>query len=150
MLQYSHNIDGELFDIGKRVSDILNQKIVDFGWWEIRNKWMAFKLADGDSDGVLYDSHKDAVRHCHNNEKLYAFICFRNLGQGARPKDTAIFIKMNRDVHAAGYRLPDPDDVNGGPTLAVSTRWNDFYRGQLSQLTQRMREKHFWLPGGMN
>lgn len=150
MIPYSQNIDGSLFDSGKRISDTLNQKIADNGWWDIRSKWMAFSLADGSSDNVMYDNKRDAVRHQKNNEYHFAFISFRNLGQGARPKDCAVFLKFNRDAYQAGYRLPDPDSVGGGPTPLVSTRWNDFYRGRLSRLTQITKNKHFWVPGGSN
>lgn len=133
MIPYSQNIDGDLYDAGKRASDIINELIAHNGWWEIRNKWLAFSLKDGSGDKILYDNKQDAVRHQGNNHDKYAYICFRNLAQGASPRDCAVFLKFNRDVYRAGYRLPDPADVKGGPTPAMSTRWNDFYRGRLSR-----------------
>lgn len=147
MIPYSSNIDSDLWDAGQRISDAINQKIADHGWWDIRNKFMAFALADGHTDGVLYDTKRDAVRHQKNNEKQYVFVTFRSLGGGARPKDCAILVKFNRDLYKAGYRMPDPDDVNGGPTPIMTARWNDFYNGRLSR--PMPRESALWLPKGI-
>lgn len=130
LLSYNDNIPGELFDAGRRASDTLNTTIAHHGWWTIRDKWMAFTLADGSSDGVLYDNKRDAVRH-QADEMKCAYVCFRSLGQGARWKDMAIFLKFNRDLYAKGYRMPDPDAVNGGPQPLMTTRWNDFYSGKM-------------------
>lgn len=148
MIPYSQNIDGDLFEIGQRISDVINQTIADHGWWDIRHKFMAFALADGKSDGVLYDTKKDAVRHQHNNEKNFVFIAFRQLAGGARPRDCAIMVKFNRDLYARGYRMPDPDAVNGGPTPIMTTRWHDFYNGRL--MRPMPQQTSLWLPRGMN
>lgn len=130
MLPYSATLPAELFEAGRRAADTLNATIAEHGWWSIRNCWMAFKLADGTSDGILYDTKRDAVRH-QSNERMCCYVCFRSLAQGARWKDTAVFIKFNRDLYDKGYRMPDPDAVGGGPQPALTTRWNDYYRGQM-------------------
>jgi hypothetical protein len=130
VLTYEGNIPVELFEAGQRAADILNETITHHGFWDIRNSWMAFKLSDGSSDKQLYDTKQDAVRH-QGNEFLCCYVCFRNLAQGARWKDMAIYIKFNRDLYGKGYRMPDPDSVTGGPQPVVTTRWNDFYRNKL-------------------
>jgi hypothetical protein len=143
MIPYSQNIAADLYAAGQRMSDVINETLAHSGWWTIKDKFMAFKLSDGSTDKILYDNKRDAVCH-QRDEKLYAYVCFRQLGNGAKPKDCAIIIKFHRDVYKAGYRLPDPDDVRGGPSPVMTTRWNDFYNGRVS----RMPQTSLWSPNG--
>lgn len=95
--------------------------------FELRNKWMAFRLRDGSGDGVIYDSKQDAVRH-QLDERLCAYLCFRNCLGGTTQQECEVFLKFNRDLYDAGGRMPDPDDITGGPDPFLSTYGNDVYR----------------------
>lgn len=89
--------------------------------WETRiNSYLAIKLADGSTDGVLYATKRDAVRHCHGNEQWFAFFSFRDAPGGfASPRDAAVFLAYHRMVYDQGGRLPDPDDRRGGPDMIM-------------------------------
>lgn len=41
-----------------------------------------------------------------------------------------LFLKFNRDAYDAGFRLPDPDEVNGGRQVLMTTKLRDYYRSQ--------------------
>jgi hypothetical protein len=56
-------------------------------------KWIAVALADGTSDGVLYDTKRDAVRHQHHNEQFYAFVCIGP--HDMAPCDAEEFLELN-------------------------------------------------------
>lgn len=127
---YSSNLSQHLLDCGKRASDIVNTYIAGMPWDEIKDKFIAIRLADGGSDGVIYDTKQDAVKHQYH-EMQCAYVCFRNLMSGANPRDMAIFIKFNRDAYLRGFRLADPDDKTGGKEVLMTTGQRDFYRGRL-------------------
>lgn len=133
LIPYSKNISVELFDAGRRGADAINEHIRMQGWWEIRHRWIAIRLADGTSDGVLYDTKRDAVRH-QSNEFLCAYLCYKGLAQGAKDKDCAILIKFHRDMYKAGFRMPDRDDRFGGPDAVMSTQRHDWYKNTLGRL----------------
>lgn len=119
------NIDPDLIDAGKRASDCVNMHRTFGDWDEIQTKWLAFKLEDGSSDGVLYDSKKDAVKH-QFHEQLCAYVCFKNLVAGSTPDEMTIFLQFTRNAYKAGFRLPDPDDQFGGRTVAPTAGQVDF------------------------
>lgn len=109
--KHGHTICPEciyITDAAKRMSDTLNLHMVGQGWWNIRNKWMAFSLGAGTGDGVLYDSREDAIFH-QLDERFYAFICFRKLAQGAKPLDCQIFLEINQQAYDSGMRLHEPN-----------------------------------------
>lgn len=101
-------------DAAKRCADIVNGYISFVPWDELKHKFIAIRLSDGGSDGTLYDSKRDAVRH-QSDEKLCAYIAFRNLAGGMNPIEAERYLKWNRDAYDAGMRLPDPDHQSGGP-----------------------------------
>jgi hypothetical protein len=104
-------------DAARRMSDQINARLVFTPHWEIHNCYMAFKLADGDTDGVLYESKQDAIRHCPD-ERWYAFFCFRSAMGGVNPKDCQIFLDVHRHAYSVpGGHLSDPD---GRPDLIIS------------------------------
>jgi len=107
-------------DAAKRMSDAINARLTFMSLDELRNGWMAFALADGSSDGTVYPSKNEAIRH-QSNEFLYAYFCFRNVLGGANPKDCQIYLNMNRHAYDQGMRLQDPDS----PDLIVSTSLYD-------------------------
>ena len=116
-------------DAAKRASDIVNSYLSFIPWDELRFKWLAIRLSDGGYDGNLYDSKRDAVRH-QLDEFLCAYVCYRNLQAGAKPKDMELFLQFNRDAYDAGFRLPDPDDQFGGRQVLMTSALRDYYRNQ--------------------
>lgn len=115
-------------DAAKRASDAINAYRTFIPWDELKNKWIAIKLADGSHDGTLYDSKQAAVKH-QLDEFLCAYICFRNLQAGSSPREMELFLRFNRDAYDAGFRLPDPDSRTGGPEVLMTTQMRDYYRG---------------------
>ena len=121
-------------DDARRASDIINSYLSFVPFDELKNKWLAIRLSDGGYDGNLYDSKRDAVQH-QLDEFLCAYICFRNLRGGSSPREMEIFLRFNRDAYDAGFRLPDPDAVSGGPDVLMTTGQHDYYRGQIQAET---------------
>lgn len=103
------------------MADAINMYRLNMPWEFVKDKWMAFKLADGTSDGVLYDTKQDAVRH-QFHEFQCCYVALLSLMGGATAHGCAIFMNFTRDAYDAGFRLPDPNDVTGGrdvvPTAA--------------------------------
>ncbi len=114
-------------DAAKRASDIVNLHLAANSWDEIRDKFVAIRLSDGGYDGTLYDNKRDAVRH-QSDERLCAYVCFRNLMAGASPKEMQVFLDMNRKAYDAGMRFHDPDDAHGGKDLAPEAPLVDYVR----------------------
>lgn len=109
------------------MSDAINSRLTFSDPWEIRNCWMVFRLQDGTTDGNLYDTKSDAIRHV-SDYKYWAFFCFRNAMGGVRPFDCQIFLEYHRHLYRNGGTLPDPDGrnsrtgkISGGPDLIIPT-----------------------------
>src|SRR5262245_2186661 len=66
----------ELLDAAARMRDAVNLHVVagTLGVRERRLCWVAIKLSDGRSDGNLYESRRDAVRHTQNKERGWAYL----------------------------------------------------------------------------
>lgn len=129
-VSYSDDVSQDLLDAGKRASDFVNNYLTLQEPWEIRNCFLAFKLADGSTDGVLYDTKRDAARHQKGNEQQYYYFCFRNCLGGTNPREMAIVLKFARDAYRnPKFRLVDPDDQFGGKqVLMTSARYDADYR----------------------
>lgn len=120
-------IDPDFRDSARRASDIVNSWYTVEEWESLKNKFVAIRLSDGGSDGNLYDSKRDAVRH--TDESLHAYVCYRNLGpQGANPRDMAIFLQMNRNAwkDPRFHGLTDPD--GNAPDVAPTSGQVDSLR----------------------
>lgn len=132
----------QLHEAGQRASDIINQHIADHGWWEIRHCWIAVRLADGSTDGNLYDKRIEAVRRQVNGEFSCAYVCLIGLGPaGSTPRDMAIFLMFNREAYKAGVRMTDPDVTHGGTDVAMSSAEVDYQR---NNLPLDRREQRTW------
>jgi hypothetical protein len=114
-------------DAAKRCADIVNSFLAFVPWDELKNKWLAIRLIDGGHDGTLYDSKRDAVRH-QSDEKLCCYISYRNCAAGISAIEAQRFLDFNRAAYDAGFRLPDPDDVTGGPDLFMPFGQYDDWR----------------------
>jgi len=117
-------------DAAKRMSDTINSTIAFKKWDELAHGWMAFRLADGSSDGVVYDCRADAVRH-QLHETLCAYWCFRQGMGGANPRDCQIFLDVHRHAYDNGARMAD-SDIQRQPSLILSTRSHDILTGRIS------------------
>lgn len=112
-------------DAARRMSDTVNGVLTFHSRdWEIKDCWMAFRLSDGGSDGVVYDSRRAAIDH-QVHETLCAYFSFRNVGS-ANPRDCQIFLDMHRAAYDAGMRLAEPE----APQLIVPTGYHDFLTGR--------------------
>ena len=101
-------------DPAKRCCDHYNLHKVALGFGSI-GKWIAVRLIDGDSDGVLYDDKLAAVTHQHHNEKWYTFV---KLGpQSMNVCEAEVVLATARKLYDAGLRLTDPDHKHGGPDV---------------------------------
>lgn len=114
----------------RRCSDAVNLHVSALGF-DAAGKWVAVRLADGSSDGTLYDKKRDAVRH-QSDEKLCAYVCIPP--SGMNPCRAESFIKMSRMAYDAGFRLADPDDKHGGRELITPVMREDHAR-QLARLS---------------
>jgi hypothetical protein len=79
---------------------------------EIIHSFMAFALADGNTDHVLYPSKNAAIDHQHGREQLYAFICLKNFPGGVKPKDAQLMLNLHRYAYDHGARFSDRDSPN--------------------------------------
>ena len=114
-------------DAAKRMADTINLKIISHTWDELVNGYMAFKLADGTSDNVLYDSHAVAARH--TDETQCGYFCFRSGMGGVNAKDCQILLNVWRAAHDAGIPMAEPD-VKRQPDLIISTWGYDVMSGR--------------------
>lgn len=123
-------------DIARRCWEQVRNVAAHTEWAERVNSIITIKLSDGSTDGVLYESKRDAVRHCKGNEQWFAFFSFRSAPNGfASPKDASIFLAWHRMAYERGFRLPDPDAADGGPDLIMP----DMTEHLNDQLTRLMR-----------
>lgn len=71
-----------------------------------QGRWIAARLSDGATDGTVYDSKADAVRH-QLDETQCAYIV---VPPTPMPDAHATaYLEMHEKMYAAGYRLQDPD-----------------------------------------
>ena len=92
-------------DAARHASDAVQLQLAVNGHHAI-GKWVAIRLADGKSDGTLYDTKADAVRH-----QLHEFICaYVCIPPGGMPVPEAeVYLRAMRQLYDAGYRMADPD-----------------------------------------
>lgn len=101
-------------DAAKRVSDTYNLHTSVDRYGAI-GKWFAVSLQEGISDGTLYDSKSDCVRHQHHNENYYAYISIKPRSMSVC--DAEIFLNVQRRLYKVGLRMADPNDRHGGREL---------------------------------
>lgn len=92
----------EFTDDARRCSDAIRLHIVGGS----AGKWAAIRLRDGSSDGVAYDTRRDAIRH-QLHESLCAYV--KIPADDMPVEHAARFLVLNRKIYDAGMRLTDPD-----------------------------------------
>jgi len=94
-------------DSAKRAADSINLHIHANGH-DAFGKWVAIRLSDGSSDGVLYDTRVDAIRH-QLHERQCAYFRIPPFGETISVAEAETFLNYNRSIYDAGYRMPDPE-----------------------------------------
>lgn len=105
-------------DSARRMADTINLHWTIQQWGAI-GKWVAIRLSDGGSDGVLYDKKREAVRH-----QLHEYQCayVRIIRDQMSVCEAHTFLEVSRRAYDAGFRLSDPDSRTGGRDLLLSAR----------------------------
>ena len=89
-------------EAGKHCSEAVNLATFLGG----TGKWIAVRMSDGKTDGNIYDTKSDAIRH-----QLHEFQCaYIKVPLGGMPASHATrFLAVNRKLYDAGARIADPD-----------------------------------------
>jgi hypothetical protein len=69
-------------------------------------RWIASRLSDGSTDGTVYDSKSDAVRH-QLDETQCAYLVVPPAPMP--PAEATAWLELHDKMYAAGMRLQDPD-----------------------------------------
>ncbi len=81
-------------------------------------KWVAIRLADGGSDGVVYDSRRDAIRHqLHERQCAYVRIPLDDMS----PRSAQTFLDFTRQCYDAGIPMADPEFEMHTPQLTYDS-----------------------------
>lgn len=122
--RYARESDGGHSDASKRISDTHNLHLLageSYRAFSGRNPHIglifACALADGRSDGTLYDSLQDAVDHQHHNEDWFAY--FRVTNGGMSVCQAASALRLHRQAQAAGIRMDGTRPRVAIPRLTV-------------------------------
>lgn len=121
----------------KRLSDIVNNICISQPLDMVIHSWIAVSLADGSTDGVLYESRLSAVQHQYH-ETQCAYLCLKEAPHGMPTQDAYVYLKFHRDAYLAGLRLTDPEKDNGGYDLRMPIANEDVNR-QLATLNRKAR-----------
>ena len=97
--------DQAFSDAARHCADAVNLHVAVDAHHAI-GKWVAVRLSDGKSDGVLYDDKATAVRF-QLHETMCAYICIPPGGMTV--EDAESYLRSMRQLYDAGYRLADPD-----------------------------------------
>ncbi len=93
------------FDAAKRASDAIRLHLLADRDRAIHS-WVAIRLSDGGTDGILYDRKAQAVRHqLHEYQCAYVYIP----PDGMNPRAAEVFLRFHRYLYDSGFRLADPD-----------------------------------------
>lgn len=110
-----------------RMSDIMNDAITRYPWSV--GKWMAFRLSDGESDGIAYDTRAECVKH-QFWEKYYCYI--KLIPMGVNPQMCQANLSFYRAAYDAGYRILDPEQPDFIPPST-----NEQFRDQVSRFSSK-------------
>lgn len=93
------------FDTARRASDAIRLHLLANRDQTIHS-WVAIRLSDGGTDGVLYDTKAQAVRHqLHEYQCAYVYVP----ADGMPPRVAETFLRFHRHLYDNGFRLADPD-----------------------------------------
>lgn len=84
-----------LQDAGKRLADGVSLALLsETDVMDVVNKWMTFKLEDGSTNHVLYDTKDEAVRDMKGRSKDHCYL--KITPDGITQKDACGFLRINR------------------------------------------------------
>jgi hypothetical protein len=103
----------DLKDAAKRCSEQVNLHILAHTRsgdmvpdWGSSTPWVAIRLSDGGSDGILYDSKRQATEHqLHPHQCAYITVP----PEGMTPEQARVMLKFTKQMYDAGVQLADPD-----------------------------------------
>jgi len=127
-------------DSAKRLSDIVNGYATFLSLEEKMNSWIAVRLSDGGTDGVLYGSRRDAVRH-QVHESQCAYLSLAGSLGGMPVQEAHVVLKFHRDAYDSGYTFVDPEHPTGGLDIQMPIAVEDV-RSHIRTLQRRKRKAH--------
>lgn len=113
-------------DAALRMSDILNAAVLTPG---ATGRVIAIRLHDGGSDGVLYDTRADAIRHQKGNEALCDYVVIKPTAY--HPSDCQGRLDFTRALYDRGWRWDA-----GAPAVIMPVRAEDL-AAKTTQLRSR-------------
>ena len=102
----------EVADRARRCSEAVTLAFLGQGNGVV-GRWLAVRLSDGATDGNVYDTKRDAIRH-QLHEQQCAYLCIPREGMTVKQADT--YLRFTEGLYQAGYRLADPDQHMHMPT----------------------------------
>lgn len=101
-------------DAARRASDAVNIHIHALGVSAL-GRWVAIRLSDGGSDGVLYDTKTAAMRHqLHETMCMYVYV----YPEGLPVEDALVLLRQTRKMYDAGVRIaPPPWETGAEPRV---------------------------------
>lgn len=110
--RYARESDGGHSDAAKRLADLYTlHRIAGARPGQV----FAVALADGRSDGVIYDDKAAAVCHQKHNERWYAYI---SIGPPSMSIcEAASVLRWQRHAAHLADVTADPDNARGGPDV---------------------------------
>jgi hypothetical protein len=116
-------------DDAKRMSD----SVTMFAFIGEAGKWAAYALADGRSaDNTAYDTRLDAVMYQRWDRDNFVYVMIPPSGMAVQ--EAEVFLKYARNLHDAGFRLPDPENLDKIPTMPLT---KSDQREQIRALTEK-------------
>ncbi len=104
-------------DAARKMSDAVMLHIHANPLGSITGKWVACKLADGESDGVLYDDKIAAMRCQKMDEKYYAYVCIPPTGMDYGQAER--YLQFVRQCYDNGFKVKG---VDGDRTVLLPGR----------------------------
>jgi hypothetical protein len=96
----------EEWSAARRVADAVNEQLVRHGA-EAHGRFIAVKLSDGRTDGVLYDTRADATRH---QSDPYCFYVKVHVG-GMQPREAWTVLVYARQAKEAGIVFTEEEVI---------------------------------------
>jgi hypothetical protein len=112
-------------DAARRCSEIVTATaIIADAVGDTTYRWVAIRLSDGGSDGTVYASRDDAIRHQLHEELCAYVLCPPS---GMQPQEAEIYLAFHRKAYDAGFRMTGPE--------CITPITNEGMRSQLTRLS---------------
>jgi len=133
--------DQAKIDRAKRLSEIVNSLVLIHPLEVLTRSWIAVRLSDGGTDGVLYDTRRDAVRH-QAHEQQCAYIQLTAVMGGMAVQEAYVYLKFQEHVYDnPRFRMTDPEAPNGGVDMQIPLTYEDVH-SQIKRLRARRKANH--------